>query len=337
MSAHAAMQAARNHLLGNALSSLMVLAIIMALPKDATPESLLRLAMTAGFFLFAICLLWCLTEPLDDYLAKRFAWHYEGAGAAIHHTLTLLRVNLMAVIDPLASIAMATVGFIALDVLSAWPAFDLLQPLVPVWQWGWFAGLIALVAVPLVRGRQLFQVLNLRHQLREQVETMRYTPKTPADAETDRRRAAEVPVTVLGDERFRAGGFDWEWPDFYKNLVVLRPDRKRKNPLRAQCPARRTDRLDRNVPLAGRRPDPRSQRGFQGQDRRADAPRRPRARPAGPRSRQSGELPLESLRHPGRCVRGRQPVRRGLRNAGPPATRRERSSTSRPRAFSRRP
>jgi type IV secretory pathway TraG/TraD family ATPase VirD4 len=221
MSAHAAMQTARNHLLGNALSSLAILAVIMALPKDATPESLLRLAMTAGFFLFAICLLWCLTEPLDDYLAKRFAWHYEGAGAAIHHTLTLLRVNLMAVIDPLASIAMATVGFIALDVLSAWPAFDLLQPLVPVWQWGWFAGLIALVAVPIVRGRQLFQVLNLRHQLREQVETMRYMPKTPLDAETDRRRAAEVPVTVLGGERFRAGGFDWEWQDFYKNLVVF--------------------------------------------------------------------------------------------------------------------
>jgi type IV secretory pathway TraG/TraD family ATPase VirD4 len=221
MSAHAAMQAARNHLLSNALSSLAVLAVIMMLPKDAASESLLRLAMTVGFFLFAICLLWCLTEPLDDYLAKRFAWHYEGAGAAIHHTLLLLRVNLMAIIGPLATIAMVTVGFIALDVLSAWPAFDLLQPFVPVWQWGWFAGLIVLIIVPLVRGRQLFQVLNLRHQLREQVATMRYTPKTAADAETDRRRTVEDPVMVLGSESFRAGGFDWEWPDFYKNLVVF--------------------------------------------------------------------------------------------------------------------
>ena len=96
MSAHAAMQAARNHLLVNVLSSLGVLAVIVALPKDATSESLLRLALTAAFFLFAICLLWSFTQPLDDYLAKRFAWRYEGAGAAIHHTLTLLRVNLMA-------------------------------------------------------------------------------------------------------------------------------------------------------------------------------------------------------------------------------------------------
>jgi hypothetical protein len=221
MSAHAAMLAARNHLLGNALSSLVVLTVIVVAPKDATAESLLRLAMTVGFFLFAICLLWCFTEPLDDYVAKRFAWHYEGAGAAIHHTLTLLRVNLMAVIGPLASIAMATVGFMALDVLSAWPAFDLLRPLVSVWQWGWFVGLIALIVVPILRGRQFFQVLNLRHQLREQVETMRYTRRTPADAETDRRLAMEAPVTVLGDERFRAGGFDWEWPDFYKNVVVF--------------------------------------------------------------------------------------------------------------------
>jgi hypothetical protein len=221
MSALAAMQAARNHLLGNILSSLGVLAVIMVLPKDAAPESMLRLAITTGFFLFAMCLLWCFTQPLDDYLAKRFAWHYEGAGAAIEHTLTLLRVNVMAVIGPLASIAMATVGFIALDVLSAWPAFDLLRPLESVLQWGWFVGLIALIAVPIFRGRQLFQVLNLRHQLREQVETMRYTRRTPADAETDRRLAVEAPVTVLGSERFRAGGFDWEWPDFYKNLVVF--------------------------------------------------------------------------------------------------------------------
>ena len=71
------------------------------MPKDATPESLLRLAMTVGFFLFAICLLWSFTQPLDDYVAKRFAWHYEGAAAAIHHTLTLLRVNVMAAINPL--------------------------------------------------------------------------------------------------------------------------------------------------------------------------------------------------------------------------------------------
>jgi Type IV secretion-system coupling protein DNA-binding domain len=221
MSALAAMQAARNHLLANVLSSLGVLAVLLALPKEASPESLLRLAMTVGFFLFAICLLWCFTEPLDDYLAKRFAWHYEGAGAAIEHTLTLLRVNVMAVVGPLAGIAMATLGFIALDVLSAWPAFDLLRPFASVWQWGWFVGLLALIAVPIVRGRQLFQVLNLRHQLHEQVATMRYTRRTPADAETDRRLAAQAPVTVLGDARFRAGGFDWEWPDFYKNVVVF--------------------------------------------------------------------------------------------------------------------
>src|ERR1700677_2866781 len=111
--------------------------------------------MTAGFFLFAICLLWSFTEPLDDYLAKRFAWRYEGAGAAIHHTLALLRVNLMAVVGPIASIGMAT-----------------------VWQWGWFAGLVALIVVPIARGRQLSQVVNLRHLLREQVETMRYTRRT---------------------------------------------------------------------------------------------------------------------------------------------------------------
>lgn len=221
MSAHAAMQAARSRLLSNALSSVAVLAVIAALPKDDEPESLLRLGMTVGFFLFAICLLWSFTQPLDEYLAKRMAWRYENAGAAIEHTLALLRVNVMAVVDPVAWIAIATLGFIALDVLSAWPAFDLLQPLASVWQWGWFAGLIALIAVPILRGRQLFQALNLRHQLREQVETMRYTRRTAADAETDRRVAAESPVTVLASERFRAGGFDWEWPDFYKNLVVF--------------------------------------------------------------------------------------------------------------------
>lgn len=221
MSAHTAMRAALISFLSNALSSLGILAVIVAVPKEAAPESLTRLGLTVGFFLFAICLLWSFTQPFEDYLAKRFAWHYEGAGPAIHHTLALLRVNLMAVINPLAWIAMAIVGFIALDVLSAWPAFDLLRPFAPAWQWGWFIGLIALVIVPILRGRQLFQAINLHHQLREQMATMLFTRRTAADAETERLRAEEAPVTVLGNERFRAGGFDWEWPDFYKNLAVF--------------------------------------------------------------------------------------------------------------------
>jgi type IV secretory pathway TraG/TraD family ATPase VirD4 len=127
----------------------------------------------------------------------------------------------MAAIKPLAWFAMATVGFMALDVLSAWPAFDLLRPFTRIWQWGWFLGLAALVAVPFLRARQLFQAWNLHHQLREQMATMPFTPRTSADAEAERRRAEEPPVTVLGAERFRAGGFDWEWPDFYKNLAVF--------------------------------------------------------------------------------------------------------------------
>jgi hypothetical protein len=221
MSAHAAMRSALITFLGNALSSLAVLAVILAVPKDAAPESLIRLLLTAGFFLFAICLLWSFTQPLDDYLAKRFAWHYEGAAVAIHHTLALFRVNLMSVINPVAKIAMATVGFMALDVLSAWPLFDVLRPLAWVWQWGWFLGLVALVAVPIMRGRQFFQAWNLLHQLREQLATMPFTRRTAADAEAERRRAEEPPVTVLGAESFRAGGFDWEWPDFYKNLAVF--------------------------------------------------------------------------------------------------------------------
>jgi hypothetical protein len=162
------MRAALVHFLSNALSSIGVIAIIVAMPKDTAPGSLTRLALTVGFFLFAICLLWSFTQPLEDYLGKRFAWRYEGAGAAIDHTLALLRVNLMSVINPLAWIAMASIGFMALDVLSAWPAFDVLRPGVSVWQWGWFLGLLALIGVPILRGRQLFQVLNLNHQLREQ-------------------------------------------------------------------------------------------------------------------------------------------------------------------------
>ena len=87
------------------------------------------------------------------------------------------------------------IGFMALDVLSAWPAFDLLRPFTWIWQWGWFLGLAALVAVPFLRARQLFQAWNLHHQLREQMATMPFTPRTSADAEAERRRAEEPPVT----------------------------------------------------------------------------------------------------------------------------------------------
>jgi type IV secretory pathway TraG/TraD family ATPase VirD4 len=215
------LRAARNQFLGNLVSSAAVLLALVVSPKDDAPESLIRLVMTVAFFLFAISLLWSFTDPLENYVRQRLAWRYAGAGTSIELTLGIIRVNLMAVIRPVALIGMATVGFIGLDVLSAWPAFAVLQPLAPVLQWGWFIGVLLLAIVPLMRGRQLLQLFNLIHQFQEQLATSEFKRKTDAEMEAGLGRPDDPPVTILGEQRFRAGQFDWEWADFYKNLIVF--------------------------------------------------------------------------------------------------------------------
>ena len=221
MSSHSTLQGARNQFLGSLLSSVAVLLVLIVIPKDEAPGSLIRLAMTAAFFLFAISAIWSFTDPLDHYIKARLAARYGGMGTAIDLTLGLIRVNVMAVVQPVAWIAMAVIGFIGLDVLSAWPAFAVFRPLAPLLQWGWFVSLLLLVIVPVMRGRQLFQLLNLLHQFREQIATTDSVPKTPEDLERARARESEPPVVVLGEQSFRAGGFDWDWSDFYKNLIVF--------------------------------------------------------------------------------------------------------------------
>ena len=99
---------------------------------------------------------------------------------------------------------MATVGFIALDVLR--PG----RPSICCGPWygsGSGAGLsvsTALIAVPILRAGSSFRCEPAPSAARAG-RTMR-SRATSADAETDRRRAREARVTVLGNERFRPAG-----------------------------------------------------------------------------------------------------------------------------------
>jgi type IV secretory pathway TraG/TraD family ATPase VirD4 len=221
MSDFAEFQKARNYFLGYVLSSAAILVGILLLPKDPAPAALMRLAMTAVFFVYAMLLVWSFTQPLDAYLEKSFAWQYDGAGPAIQHTLSLIRANLMATIRPLAWLIMAILGFIALDVLSRWPMFGPLAQFRQLCSLGWTLALIALPLFLFSRGRQLMQVAALRQQLGEQLATTGARRRTDADAQRDQALAAEPAVRSLGEGRFRAGGFDWSWDDFYKNGVIF--------------------------------------------------------------------------------------------------------------------
>ncbi|MEO0762597.1 MAG: hypothetical protein AAFZ09_12435, partial [Pseudomonadota bacterium] len=55
----------------------------------------------------------------------------------------------------------------------------------------------------------------------EQEATSGFTPRTAADAAKSKAEASRPPVEATAPLAFRAGGYDWEWSDFYKNTAIF--------------------------------------------------------------------------------------------------------------------
>ena len=201
----------------NVATSAGLMAGVMLLPKEQTPGDLVRLGMTLLFLLAAVSLAWSFSAPLEAALAERWSRRFDGVGPEIGHTLGLLRTNVMIPVRRCVWLAIATLGWISIDVLSAWPAFDALAPLDGLAGWGWRLSLLGLVAAPILSFGQVSQAINLARLLAEQLAT------SGIDFERSRgmTQAAGPPVEIVDVSRFRAGGFVWDWSDFHKNVVVF--------------------------------------------------------------------------------------------------------------------
>ncbi|MBK8638387.1 MAG: type IV secretory system conjugative DNA transfer family protein [Chromatiaceae bacterium] len=211
---------ARSEVYGYWAGGSAVVALILMLPKDPAAQGY-RLVLTACFFGGIITLLWGLTRPLQAFLGARCVWRYRDAGPALEHTGKLYAYALANYIAGAAWVLIALVSITALRVLGDWPQLAFLAPAHSLLVWGWWLALLALPLYLVGASQQLRDLVARGKALAEQELTSGFVPPKESEAGAGSALASEPAVQVMGPGRFRAGGHDWVWDDFFQNLIVF--------------------------------------------------------------------------------------------------------------------
>lgn len=215
-----AMEQSRSQFWAYALSAALVVAGIILLPEKKGYDPDYRLILVLAFFGALLTLCWSAMQPLREYLRCASDWRYQDAHPTLKRTADLWVDSVATYANQWASLLMALFALLMVWVLSFWPAFDFLQ------EWRSFAGWLVWVAVAallffLIHCPRLGEIWQLERLLQQQTQILDFQPMTEDVAQQRQALAAGPAVTVLGERRFRAGGFDWQWEDFTKSCMVF--------------------------------------------------------------------------------------------------------------------
>lgn len=200
----------------------LALCIVIHFIAPMFPDpGLIRLGLVITFFGCLASATWSLTDPYALSLASSYRWKYADANASVRADVDRFVLRKSRYIQGIGWFATAAVALMALSVLSEWPVF---APLVHVQPWLYRLAFLLTLGIPIYAVMTLDvlrEALVLKHQFEEEV-AVSGTRVRNAESEADRRRHESAPpVEVTGPMQFRAGGYDWQWNDFYKNAAIF--------------------------------------------------------------------------------------------------------------------
>ncbi len=204
-------------LVGSLLLSLCVHFIAPGFRND----DFLRMVLVIVFFGSLASATWSLTQPFADFNTAKVRWQYGDAGPAVQRTVDMYLVRINRYVGLLGNTLSVGVGAIGLAVLTDW---DLFSPLGPVQGPLYIIGFGALLASPLLAltgvGR-LREAFIYRRQIQEEMQTQGTRVRDASTMAEERAQETRDAVEVSGSMTFRAGGYDWNVADFYKNVAIF--------------------------------------------------------------------------------------------------------------------
>ena len=191
--------------------------VVSSFPFDET----LRLLLVVLFFTCLGTATWSFTSPFKEYLRADWRWRYSEAGPAIRYNIELYVSRLTRFCTFPAWTSTAAIGLCLLWVLSFWNLGRQLSGLREPLYWGWIGCGVLTPLSLIVMSRRLREAISLRQAIDEQVVSTGFVPRTDHDAAKDQLLDSRPPVEATAPLEFRAGGYDWSWPDFYKNAAIF--------------------------------------------------------------------------------------------------------------------
>ncbi|SPF31829.1 hypothetical protein SBA4_1030003 [Candidatus Sulfopaludibacter sp. SbA4] len=197
---------------------LAIMAAIHILPKSPGDKTF-RLLFTVAYFGAALALLYLINKPRAAYMKRMYELQYAEGGPALEQTWRMYLAALNRFCSIVSYLLLAFVGANAVSILSKWMSvFSVLSPVATLAWWGSLAGI---VLFPRWGKGYLSDVLQKRRMLKESVETSDFQPRNLATIAAEQDVPEGPPVSLVGDQSFKAGGFTWTWGDFYKNCVIF--------------------------------------------------------------------------------------------------------------------
>lgn len=210
---------ARRRLLMTAASSVAVLAGLTLLPNDTMPASALRFGLSAATCAAGIAIVALLTRAWTRWREARLRLLYAGAPASLNAGLDFLIDEHRAATAGMRPAILTAMSAGSLWLLSAWPQLIVLSPLRPIFAAGTIVGLGMAAILPVLNRRHAINAIFLRSYLRQSSRHVGFLPWTMRRAYRLIAELAGPAVTVCADG-IRAGGFDWQWEDFTKSVLV---------------------------------------------------------------------------------------------------------------------
>ncbi len=181
-----------------------------------------RLVLTVAWFASVVVLLCALLKPLQVYLEALYSWRYQDSGPALQKTWQLYLHSLWRARVPAIAAGLSFFSGLGLETLASWPVLSGLRALAPIYGLAYILGGLGLLAYPFLGGYLFAEAAQRARLLKEHSSTDEFKPRSVQEVSRGRiARKPAKPFEVLGNLRFRAAGTNWDWEDFYKNVIVF--------------------------------------------------------------------------------------------------------------------
>lgn len=203
------------------VGSLLLCLCIHVIAQSFRNDDFLRLILVILFFGCLASATWSLTKPFAEFNAAKVRWQHADAGPAVQRMVDLYISRVNRYVGLLGNILSIGVGALGLAVLMDW---DLFSPLAALQAPFYLIGFGAILAAPLAAltgvGR-LREALVYRRQIQEEMQNQGTRLRDSSTVAEERAQETREAVEITGAMTFRAGGYEWNVSDFYKNVAVF--------------------------------------------------------------------------------------------------------------------